>query len=457
MALTAALASEYERASLQQLQLYSFWIDAGDPARAHLALDVGNWFNQQLSLPIYLPANDPAYTPNPTSPTAAIALAASLPLPLGGGSTTAGNGAGAASSTSGVTSADFTREFPDAITTGSPGSGSDSSQNDFTPIQGVSPGTFQDLSVYCMVFPDDPICYNFGYNFYSPPADGGPVTIINTNTTVVINETGVTAGDVASAIQGALGKAANAIAAAVDAGLAAAISGIQSALNALGNELVSVFHLLSRLAGLILKFLQGLLLDVIHGLVAAVNAIGKMLKDVIQNVLLPLLHGLQELRDYLVKIYQRFLRPLLIWIQDVRKVLAILRVFHIGFATKLDNVLNDIQAKISAPLLYLMGWTNTIANYINLILDANLLLQKPLWLASYKQYIGSSLNLQLNAMTGTPDPAAIAALQTTPAPASVAQSSADLNHFLADGKGPIADAVTPELNQLSVYLAQGVQ
>ena len=457
MPLDATTAGQYYRLALQQQQLYSFWSADGDSARAYLALDVANWYYQQLGMSIYQPANDPGYTPNPTSPDDAATIAASLPLLTADTFNSPAGSAPAGSGDAAATAADLTRGFGSQIVTGGPGA--DSATAQLNALDSLSsgyqvPGWLQD---YCTFYPDDPVCMGNSFDSFGGGGGDGTTTIVNVTQTITVDQDGLTLGTVASVVAGALGNLANAIGSAVDAGLAAVVSGVQNALNAIGNALVSVWQFLSRLIGLILKFLQGLLLDVIHGLVAAVNAIGNLLKDVVQNVLMPALHALQELRDYLVKIYQRFLRPLLIWLQDARKVLAILKAFHIGFATKLDNALADIQAKISAPLLYLMSWTNAIANYINLILDARLLFQRPLWLASFNAYAGSSLTLQLNAMTKTPAPADLAALQaaaTLPDPATSVDS---MNQFLDDGSGPYAAPIAQNADLLNQILTQGVQ
>lgn len=457
MALDPTTASQYFQGAQQQQQLFAYWFAAGDVARAELAMDVANWYYQQLGMAIYLPANDPGYVPSPTSPQAAATIAQNLPLVLSGdlnGQVAAGlAGAGSAI---GAGIQDLTSGLP------SPGTGSGrgptSVQNPLAGSGALNSGPQpQSLDDYCFEYPDDPICYYDG----GPPSQSGgegPVTItVNDPTTIVINQTGLTIGTVASAIQGALAAAAAAIANATDAAVAAALAGVQNAINALGTALQNVFGVLSRLAGLILKFLQGLLLDIVHALVAAVQAIGQMLKDVFQNVIMPALQALQQLRNYLIQIYQRFLRPLLIWLQDARKVLAILKAFHIGFATKLDNAIADIQAKITAPLFYLLTYTNMVANYLNLILTAGLILQRPLFLNSFNAYKGSALTLGINAMNPTVDPAALAALQASVTVQPPPQSVAATTQLLTDGTGAYADTVTAQSAQLDVYLLQGFE
>lgn len=434
MALDAATTQQYFRQSQQQQVLYAYWLSAGDTARARLAMDVANWFYQQLGIPYFYPRDFSGYVPNPTDPHTAVALAASLPLVVitpapAGGRSPGRSGTGSGNLTDAEIQAAAISRLSSAYTSGA-------------------------LDEYCAWYPDDPVCWDSG-----PDGGGdggsGPVYIDNP-VTIVIDQGGLTLADVASRISGALATAAAAIATAVDTALASAIAGIQHALNALGNELASVWHLLSRLFGYVLQFLKGLLLDVIHGLVAAVQAIGKMLKDVYQNVLMPALKALQSVRDYLIKIYERFLRPLLIMLQDLRKLLAILKIFHVRFAFKLDKVLADVQSKISTPLLYLMRYTNAIANYINLILDARLFIQRPLFLASLNAYKGSAINLQLNAMNPPPDPAALTASQAAGVIPTPAQSADALNQFLTDGTGPYSDQIAQQRAKLQLYITNGV-
>lgn len=434
MALSTTVADQYFRQAGQQQVLFAYWLSAGDVERARLAMNVANWYYQQLGLPYYLPTNLAGYVPNPTTPDAAATIAASLPLNVTLAAPPAGSGFAPRDTAAGT----YCSAFPD------------------DPVCQGGGIAFTADNGYCDIFPDDPICSG---NYYGGYGGGGSLpapVYIDQPVNITINQEGLTLGDVASRISGALASAAAAIAGAVDAALAAAIGGIQHALNALGNELLNIYKLLSRLAGYILQFLKGLLLDVIHGIVAALQAIGKLLKDVMTNVIMPALQALQKLRNYLIQIYERYLRPLLVILQDVRKVLAILKVFHIGFANKLDAALADVQRKISAPLLYLLQYTNAVANYINLILDARLLLQRPLFLASLAANKGSAANVLINGMNTPPDPVALAALRSTPAIPTPAQSQAALNDFLTSGSGTMAGSIAQYSAGLQASLCQNV-
>lgn len=455
MALDATTTQNYIRLALAQQQLYAFWNAAGDAARASLAMDVANWYYQQLGMPYYVPATNLSYTPNPIDPNTADAIAAALPLDAGTPSIPTASSVMLGAGTAGAASIQDLNRL----------SGMDSSLGGVAvPVAAAGFGTLSSGydsgpgcgSDYCFYYPDDPICWNnWGNDFGNCGNGGGGDTTVINNTTININQQGLSLADVTSRISGALGQASAAIVTAVDTVLHLALSGVQSALNAIGNELISVYSLLSRLSGLILKFLQSLLLDVVHGLVSAVQWIGHMISDVFKNGLLPMLKALQELRTKLIALYERLLRPALIILQDMRRVLAILKVFHIGFATKLDNVLADIQSKITAPLLFLLQYTNAIANYINLILTAGYLLQRPLFLNSLNAYKGSAIALQVNAMNPPVDPAGLAALQAQNAVPTPAQSVASFDQFVTTGTGDFAAPIAEQTTLFEQYLSQG--
>lgn len=456
MALDASQIQEYIRSALAQQQLYAYWNAAGDTARAHLAMDVANWYQQQLGAPFVVPANDPTYVPAPKDPTRASVLAGRLPLDAGTPTAAGGSASAIGAGSAGAAVVENLALGPQANVVGSQALYDYCQANPDDPICYAGGSGDPGSSGFCSIFPDDPSCYSsyYGYPGDTPP---GPTTIVNINTTtVVINQQGLTLGDVASRIKGALSSATAAVVGAIDAALRTALSGVQSALNAIGNELISIFSKLSKLAGYILKFLQTLLLNVLHGLVRAVQAIGHMLADVFRNGIMPALQALQKIRTRLIEIYEKVLRPVLIVIQDMRKVLGILGLFHFKFAQKLDAVLGDIQRKITAPLFYLLRYTNAVANFINLILTADLLLQKPLFLNSANTYLRDLIGLQINGMVKPVDPAAIAAAQLVAPVPTPAESSGGFNDFVQHGGGIFADLITQQTAQLDVYLTKGL-
>jgi len=308
---------------------------------------------------------------------------------------------------------------------------------------------------YCDQFPFDPICSDPTFWESLPPvifiSEPGP-----SEPTINVTVTGPSGADVTQAVDNSLGDLWDATVGAVDAVVAEAVNAIQDAVTAIANALKAAWGILSRLAGLILGFLQKLLADVIAGIVKVLEEARDLAQGLYKKVLLPIVNGLGNVRNALMDIYRRFIRPMLIVLQDLRQLLAILAAFHIRFAQKLDQKLTELEYKITQPLFYLLSFVNGVANWVNLIVTAGYLLQKSVFLNSLFAYVGEALNLQLNAMNQPPGAAAIGAANAANKTQSQAQSAADMNSFLAGSGGPIPADLAPYGAQLDQYLSQGL-
>lgn len=309
-----------------------------------------------------------------------------------------------------------------------------------------------DLYSYCTEYGDDPLCDLWG---------GGGIGIGGGTTTVIeqpiIIEQGIQATNVNAAIDAGLSSVWSGFVGTLDGVLAALIAALQSALTAVGNALKAAYAVLSRLAGFMLNMLQTLLRAVVAGIMGALNDIRDVLKGVYNDVLKPIAGVLGSLRQRLLDAYQRFIRPMLIWIQDVRRILSILALFHVPFAQKLDAKLADLERRITQPFLYLLSYTNAIANWINLISTSTYLLQQPIWLWSLNAYMGQTLNMQLNAMTVPIGAADLAAANNQNSQPSIPQSEAAGLMFLEAGAGPYATIAAQSTADLDAMLAQGPQ
>jgi hypothetical protein len=230
------------------------------------------------------------------------------------------------------------------------------------------------------------------------------------------------------------------------------VATIQAALTSIANALKSLYSTLARLAGLILKALQSIWNGVIKALASLVRNVVTLLKDLWNKVLVPLMQALQKLRQWLLEMYQRYIRPILIVIQHLRQVLALLRLLHIKWAIKLDQVLSDIQSRITAPLLFLLQYTNALANWINLIITAGYLFQRPIWLASMGAYKGASTAMVLNSMT-TPfnAPGSPGAGQVGSLPSTQQSDQAGLT-YMQSGTGAYQALADAQSNQFQAYL-----
>jgi hypothetical protein len=287
---------------------------------------------------------------------------------------------------------------------------------------------------YCDEFPDDPLCDVWG------SGSGGGIIFGGGNSggvyqPVIIQE-GLNATDVHGIVDAGLDTVWSAVVGAIDATVLVAIAAIQDAITALGNAIKAAFAMLARLGGFILNALKSMLTGLLHSILQVLQDIRNILKRLVTDVILPMAKAIQAMRDKILALYKRFIRPLLIWIQDVRRVLNILAIFHVPFAQKLDAKLADLERRITAPLLLLLRYTNQVANWMNLIVTANYLIQKPTFLWSQNAYKGESLNLFTNAMNTPASAAQIGAAQTSMGVLTTAQTTADFQTFLATGSGP---------------------
>lgn len=96
------------------------------------------------------------------------------------------------------------------------------------------------------------------------------------------------------------------------------------------------------------------------------------LRDWLKRVLSPVVKFFQKLKAwYDQHILKQQLRLLQI-IQQIRRFLGILRLFHIGWASKLDNALADVQQRIQQSIAVVRGIFNQIINTLALVLDPTL-------------------------------------------------------------------------------------
>lgn len=165
------------------------------------------------------------------------------------------------------------------------------------------------------------------------------------------------------------------------------IAAIQAALVWLYNALISV-----------ILFFWNLIVSLVNTLVAIFKTIGKFLLNVWNNYIkkgiLWLADHIQKLRAWLkrvlspvVKFFQKLKRwydthilaqqlRLLQIIQRIRRFLGILRLFHIGWAAKLDNALADLQNRIQQQIAFVRGIFNQIINTLALVLDPTLFITR---------------------------------------------------------------------------------
>jgi hypothetical protein len=172
-------------------------------------------------------------------------------------------------------------------------------------------------------------------------------------------------------------------------------SGIANALlGELGAAIGAILQFLSDLVGALARvftvifgqqqFLQGFITS---GLTEVFKGLTQIVEQVFKAVVL---NALRHLRDLIEKI-QQWVKKLKAWldklrriqqqmhvkafrdfinlIQRIRKVLVIFRIFHLKFATKLDNWLANLEGNLIRREVEYARKTNEIIAWINLIAD----------------------------------------------------------------------------------------
>lgn len=133
--------------------------------------------------------------------------------------------------------------------------------------------------------------------------------------------------------------------------------------------------------------------DLIHG------KINHLIQDIIALIhrihalLLPLITWLRKLQAAQRQIQMQQLKQMIDIIQKIRAFLAILKLFHVGFAAKLDAWLAGVESKIITRELSLAQKTNLIIDWVNLVADPTGLFRFAPWIMSFGRAFDSLLRI----------------------------------------------------------------
>jgi hypothetical protein len=177
---------------------------------------------------------------------------------------------------------------------------------------------------------------------------------------------------------------------------------------AIFNALQWVLNLLIAIA----NFIWQVLISIVKALITIFQAGFKFLKHIWTNYIVKgvnwLASHIQKLRDWLkrtlgpvIKWFQRIKKwydthilpqqlRMLKMLQTIRRFLGILRLFHIKWAAKLDNVIVDLENRIQKSIALVRGTLNQIINTLAIVLDPTLLI--------FRNVLGGSLLKNLGAI-----------------------------------------------------------
>lgn len=196
---------------------------------------------------------------------------------------------------------------------------------------------------------------------------------------------------------------------------------------------------IGRLAlGTVLTFWK-VLSDGIGNLVKAfktlLDALGKLYEDVIK----PALRALRSIRKILDDVYRKWLRPIINVLQQVRKILAVFRAFGFKWAGALDRRIAQIEGKIIGPYIWVVRQLNGYGQWINVILTAGGVFQKPIFRNSAYANAGFLTNLWWTSQSGALTGSSAVTSSSSPDLATPAQARASFQQFATTDTGPYAD------------------
>lgn len=98
--------------------------------------------------------------------------------------------------------------------------------------------------------------------------------------------------------------------------------------------------------------------------------------DWLKNYFKPVFDFLSHVRTVLMDIYTRFLKPILTALAIIDAFLRLLADFHVEWAAKLDQIVQEIQGAITENFLKILGWVNEARDVINAVVTPDRLFQR---------------------------------------------------------------------------------
>lgn len=193
--------------------------------------------------------------------------------------------------------------------------------------------------------------------------------------------------------------------------------------------------------GALLGALKQIFEDLLDKIKTLLQDLWKILKWIIQKAIPAILKAIQALRKWLAMIYQKYIRPLMIYLQYVRRFLFILELLHVKFAAKLDQWISTIQYSLLSPLFYLMRSVNGMGNWINVILTAGAIIQRPVFINTMYAYQADWINMFWQAQSYGGVPGGTIAPPPPAAGLTVPEVAAGMQEYATTGGGEYADYV----------------
>lgn len=241
-----------------------------------------------------------------------------------------------------------------------------------------------------------------------------------------------------------------------------AVSQLEQQITQLRDQATQALHAITGLAvdiartlGALLTWLHDLWTGLMQSILNFLKLIRQALKWLVQTGIPALLKALRNLRKLLDDIYRRYIRPVLQYLQLIRRVLTILSLFHVRFAAKLDQWIASVEGRIIGPFLYVLRVLNGFGSWVNLIVTAGGIIQRPVFINTMYAYQRDWANLWWAGQSASmgagvpPTPGAPAA----PRPPQLI--AADFKALATANAGPYADVGQRSMTTFNSVLAGG--
>jgi len=181
---------------------------------------------------------------------------------------------------------------------------------------------------------------------------------------------------------------------------------------------------------------------------AKLQKLANKLGRLIDKVLKPYLDFMRKIREAIMRIYNTFFRPIIQLIESLRRVLAILKLFHIKWAQRLDARLARLEGRIMAPIYDLLRHTSIAGSWMNLLLTLHYTLQRPIFVRTLWAYQGDVVRTFWSSQSMFPP----ANPPTAPTPPTLdqtgRQATQDLQDYLTADSGPLAASIQAGMTYL---------
>lgn len=178
------------------------------------------------------------------------------------------------------------------------------------------------------------------------------------------------------------------------------------------------------------------------------------IRQSLQKFLQPLINYIKFEKAWLDQVFNNVIKPMLKIMQEIRSVLVVFRLMGFKWASALDGWIAGIESRLVAGFLRIRGDLNTLANWINYVIDPTGLFNVPLLLLSMFQTLP-----QLFAALAALPQAAITDAQEQAQAAAAASGTAKnaAASVTASAAGVTTDTVTRYQQVTALYQNDGYQ